>query len=83
MIRILLMTYSRIDIFFCRMNRNNSLSSKNISVTSISYWIYILLLFPKIILGVTPGKWSHIDKYIFGNNSNGPVKKSLKMQTVR
>lgn len=38
----------------------------------------IFLVFPKIILGVTPGKWSHIDKYVFGNNLNGPVKEIVK-----
>lgn len=40
--------------------------------------LLIFLIFPGFILGVTPGKWSHIDKYIFGNNPNGPVKEIVK-----
>nr|WP_080634562.1 hypothetical protein [Leptospira weilii] len=40
--------------------------------------VLIFLVFPKIIFGVTPGKWSHIDKYVFGNNLNGPLKEIVK-----
>ncbi|PJZ56327.1 hypothetical protein [Leptospira barantonii] len=39
---------------------------------------FLFLLFPGLIFGVTPGKWSHIDKYVFGNNTNGPVKEIVK-----
>ncbi|TGK28002.1 hypothetical protein EHQ12_13870 [Leptospira gomenensis] len=40
--------------------------------------LFLLLLLPEIILAVTPGKWSHIDKYVLGNYSNGPVKEIVK-----
>ncbi|AVQ13665.1 Uncharacterized protein XB16_3379 [Leptospira santarosai] len=40
--------------------------------------LLFFLLFPGMIFGVTPGKWSHIDKYIFENNTNGPVKEIVK-----
>ncbi|AXR59985.1 hypothetical protein [Leptospira mayottensis] len=39
---------------------------------------FFLLFFPGILFAITPGKWSHIDKYIFGNNINGPVKEIVK-----
>ncbi|RHX82376.1 RHS repeat protein [Leptospira yasudae] len=40
--------------------------------------LFSLLLFPGMIFAVTPGKWSHIDQYVFGNNANGPVKEIVK-----
>lgn len=40
--------------------------------------LIIFLIFPGFVLGITPGKWSHIDKYIFENNTNGPVKEIVK-----
>lgn len=40
--------------------------------------LFLLLLFPGIVFGVTPGKWSHIDKYVLGNHQNGPVKEIVK-----
>lgn len=78
MIQVLVTIFSRSYIFLLRTSKNNSRNSKSITVRLIPHWILILLLFPKIILGITPGKWSHIDKYIFGNNSNGPVKEIVK-----
>lgn len=40
--------------------------------------IFLVLVFPGIVFGVTPGKWSHIDKYVLGNNPNGPIKEMVK-----
>ncbi|AOP35800.1 hypothetical protein A0128_19320 [Leptospira tipperaryensis] len=40
--------------------------------------IFVFLIFPSLLFAVTPGKWSHIDKYVFGNNQNGPVKEIVK-----
>lgn len=75
MIQVLVMIFYKSYIFLFRTSKNNSQNSKSIT---IPFWILILILFPKIILGITPGKWSHIDKYIFGNNLNGPVKEIVK-----
>lgn len=40
--------------------------------------ILVFLLFPGFLSAVTPGKWSHIDKYVFGNNQNGPIREVVK-----
>ncbi|MBM9576770.1 hypothetical protein JWG45_06340 [Leptospira sp. 201903070] len=40
--------------------------------------IFLFLFFPSLLLAVTPGKWSHIDKYVFGNAQNGPIREVVK-----
>ncbi|MBM9499590.1 hypothetical protein JWG44_04920 [Leptospira sp. 201903071] len=43
--------------------------------------IFLFLLFPGFLFAVTPGKWSHIDRYVFGNTQNGPIREVVKNAT--
>ncbi|RHX87775.1 hypothetical protein [Leptospira stimsonii] len=40
--------------------------------------LFLFLFFPGFLLAVTPGKWSHLDKFVFGNSLNCPVREVVK-----
>lgn len=45
--------------------------------------LLIFLIFPGLVLGITPGKWSHIDKYILETIQMDLLKKLLGIQMVK
>ena len=40
--------------------------------------LVLLFIFSHQLYAYTPGKWSHIDKYILGLSKNGPYKEIVK-----